>query len=661
MPEAVAAPGTRGPVPTRVVRDDAADLVVWVVLVVGVVGWGGLLLGLAGAFGAAGVGALAVAGGLLGWAGRPAATGPRSARWAVLEPVAVFAVAASVLLPGWDVAIYGTDATVYRATGVHLARTGSLAMDDTLLAEIWPGMLVPLFPAADVDVAGVRLRSPAGLAFEHGTTRVWSAFSQLPSVWQAVGWSVAGGRGVATVTPLLAAAALAAFWLVVRRHAGLAVAAVATGLQCVLMVQVMIARLGLSEVGAQLMLWGGALALWRWEHTRAVAPALAAGVGFGLAAVTRLEYLAFVPVALGFSWLLPGGRAMAVPRSAIALALAGWATATALLLIVPSHYRLAFWLFVGPLWQFRELDSVAAIAAAVAGGTAVAALAVVALWRMRAGKPGLVRAAVGAGLAAWVVLFLLQGRSASAGQVLEVLRAYTVWPVLLLGVAGLVPLGRAMWASGAGRLVFMLAVTTGVHLAVDLHASAGAVWAGRRLLPVVLPALCAGVGAAIGAVGRRSPALGLAVAAFGLVTTAEPTLRWVQQPWYADTSDQVAAVAALVPEDAVAIVDGGLADALLDVALWLEHDRPSVVTIGVAGATEPVLALASMLAPRRLVLLRHAFLQPPARPGLQFQAAGNAALKVRAPTAGSDGSRMSLVPIAAWEVHLAPPAGTPAR
>jgi hypothetical protein len=202
----------------------------------------------------------------------------------------------------------------------------------------------------------------------------------------------------------------------------------------------------------------------------------------------------------------------------------------------------------------------------------------------------------------------------------------------------------------SGRLAILLAGVAGMHLVLDLHAVATPVWAGRRLLPVVMPVLCWGVAACVVALGRRVRPVGVVVGALVLALGAVPVSRIAGSDYWQGTSDQLAELAQRFPADAVVLTDMSFRESLLDVGLWLVHGRPSIaMPAGPPLEVMPGLILASR--PRRVFLLRHAFLPTPKREGIRLEEVAVTALSLRIP--GLEGADALQVPIRIYEVFFA--------
>ncbi|MCW5893909.1 MAG: glycosyltransferase family 39 protein [bacterium] len=629
-------------------RDPAADAAVCGLLLLATACATGLALGVAGVFSLAPIATLAALAGVAGWWWRPRDGVPRSspARW--WEPLLVFLVAVVFYLPGYDVVVYGSDATAYLDVGAYLARTGSLAIADPVLDRMPVPLQRRVFPVAVPGEVPGLYRSIAGLVFDGYASPVWSTFSALPSVWLGLGWAAGGETGARAVTPLLGATGVTAVFLLVRRLAGRTTAWLAAVLLGMALPQVFFARLPMGEVGGQAFLWLALVAFQRYHDTRAPVAAIACGAGLGLATVARIEYALFLPLALLLGEIAGRGWRTRLPALALPLVVLGliWAT-VATLVLVPTHYRAAL------AWTLDLRRMAAAGAAAPWQGAllAVSALAAAAfLWQLR-GRGALMRIGFVVLLAAWAALYIGLGRSRAAGGALWWLPDYVGWGATVLAVPGLLWLAWRGPDGPSGRLALLLAAVTGAHLVLDLHAAGAAVWAGRRLLPVVLPVLCWGVASVVVTIGARLRGLGVAVAVVVLVLAARPVRALVDANYWEGAGAQVASLAARFPVGTVLLLDASLRETLLDVGLWLVHGRTSIVLPGPSGQLETVPALLVAAKRTRVFLLSHGMTPMPDRPGLRFVPVEGGSLKLRLP--GGATGRTVLLPVKAFEVFFA--------
>lgn len=513
---------------------------------------------------------------------RTALTGSRDG-WPGLV---VFALALAWFGPGYDAMLYGSDATVYYAYGAHIASAGQLWVDDPVLARLPHAVEATLFPSHGLVWDAARSRSAAGLGFFPLDSRVYSVFSQLPSVLLAFGWSVGGPRGAVWVTPFLAAGATAAFFAVARRHLGLGRALLSATLLAVCLPQMFFARLPMAEAAGQFFVWNGLLALDATYRDGTPRASWIAGLCFAASALCRPELIVLLPLAAGVAWAArPSWR---LPTGAWVPALAGIAYASLLIFhVVPTHYREPA---RNALLQ-AQLQLRGTFLASFEAWLWVAAalLAVLVPFLRRAARrrelPVVGRVAATGAALVWLAAFASRGGFHLAGDGLAWMSAATAVVTAILAALGLPALLHGVGRSTAGLFLLALAGLSALHFLPAAHTAAGSpLWASRRLVPLVLPALALAIACACRT--RRLPAMArgaLSVLALALVASTGRPL------WGAtlltDTTAGAARVAELThPEDLV-LVDPSLRSPLLDVPLLVVHGRATIGLRGMAGAS----------------------------------------------------------------------------
>ncbi len=513
---------------------------------------------------------------------RAALAGPRDG-WAGLV---VFALALAWFGPGYDAMLYGSDATVYYAYGAHIASAGQLWVDDPVLARLPHAVEATLFPSHGLVWDAARSRSPAGLGFFPLDSRVYSVFSQLPSVLLAFGWSVGGPRGAVWVTPFLAAGATAALFAIARRHLGVGRALLSAALLAVCLPQMFFARLPMAEAAGQFFVWNGLLALDATYRDGTLRASWIAGLCFAASALCRPELIVLLPLAVGVAWAArPSWR---LPVGTWAPALAGVAYASLLIFhVVPTHYReparnallqAQFQLRDTPLASFEAWLWVAA-------ATLVALVPFLRRAARRRELPLVGRiAAIGAALV-WLVAFASRGGFHLAGDSLAWMSAATAVVTAILAALGLPALLRGVGRSTAGLLLLALAGLSALHFLPAAHTAAGSpLWASRRLVPLVLPTLALAIACACST--ERLPAIARgALSALALALVASTGRPVWSAALLTDTTGGAARIAELTnPEDLV-LVDPSLQSPLLDVPLLVVHGRAAIGLRGMAGAS----------------------------------------------------------------------------
>ncbi|MCD9623382.1 ArnT family glycosyltransferase [Rhabdothermincola salaria] len=600
------------------VGSTAARWLPFVVLVpptlVATVGLIGLTQAFLGSFSAlwALAGGLVVTGAILGVGVRVVRATPTARREVPPFGVALLISVAFALWAGWAPAqhvLIDRDPGSYANTAVWLANDGDLAVEtDGEVYQTLRDEELRLHSAA-VTTAG-----PDELQFQ---------FNHLTSVILAVGYEVGGYQLMVRVPALATAAGL----LVVYAFAARAlrrpwIALLVPGALALMAPVLFIARDTYSEPFAFLVAWGAFFALVSaYERS---SPLLAAWGGFLLGAVTaiRVDALLYVALAVPLGALAVAMRfhsprrrrtLLAVGAAAVGLLpglLIGWAD-------LEWHSRVYASALSGQIASLRILLVGATLVSAV-GAWAVIWLSgrpdVLERARRvarRAAPFAAILLAVGL-LAAWLLRpFLFEARGASRIRYLEHYQAleglevdgrlrYTEetlwWMAWYLGPIGLAAAIAGLATTAARAL--RSRVTPGALVALVLCLAAGSLywlrpsitpdqlWASRRFVPVVLPALSIMATVAVAAVWsvRTRPMvmrglatlLGLSLLVGPLLVTF-PIRDGVQQAGYVQVVEEACAA---VPDDTVFFVVGPHASIVLPQTLrsWCGH--PAAIVRG---------------------------------------------------------------------------------
>lgn len=541
-------------------------------------------------FGAFSIGRLALALGATALVAAPMAwwrgSEDRGVATAELRRVRVVAVVAGLLAFAWCWPPYETfmgaaDSTMYVDAGVHLARTGSYEVADTVARLLPSDLAQALFRSVGVFEQGPYIRLPGGLLMQtRDAPTATPAFFPLMSMWTGVAAALGGPEAATAVAPIGMALATWALTLFAGEALGLAVA-VPTALVFVGNFAVWwFGRFPMSEALTIAFVWGGLGFLGRG------AP-LTAGIMLGIGGVARAETLVFAAgaVALWWAWTpVPVRQVLAI---GVGAAIAG-ALAAAGLFASPNHHvayllnDLAFaWVrLVYPL--IGAITDGRASAALVLMPLVPLAFGVAAAWRGRGIGRASVRVLLAVTLVLVTVLYLRLGGRADPLRHLGWL-ADSMSPLgLALGAIG----GVVVWRRGgpAARLGVILVVLVAAIFVPSPRVASYQPWAMRRFLPVVLPGLALGAGAVLGALwsthrrGWRVVAVGLTLVVFAL--QVRPTLAMRSRGYYDDSFASMRRLAEQIPPASVVVFDGGFADLQMQVPLWLVFGRESVVATG---------------------------------------------------------------------------------
>jgi hypothetical protein len=504
----------------------------------------------------------------------------RLATKSVIGLAAVLLLAALVFLPPFQSVIWASDATVYLNFGHRVAETRALLFEDPLLEEISVPARSELFhnPVPD-DVTGTYARFPGGFLIPEITaTEVTAGFAPLLPVLLALVDALLGLTAALYVAPVLAILAIGTICLVGWRLRGPPAGLLAAVLITLSLPQIWFARLGTSEVVAELFVFAGLLAL-------LIAPdfprfAAAGGALFGLAIFAKFDLIVVLPVAVaGFIaialWCESDAQRTRIKHFAIAFSLL-LTHAVVHFFIFPTHYQ--------PFIR-RKIESLLGLAGlsiaarpALLAFVIVAAIAVLA-WIARWSLSREQTASKGAALVllAMIVAYGAAYMSTSTSHLRETLPWvgwYLSWTVVMFFLlAATLELRRARQHADASSLfTLVLLASAALHYLYDPHEPIVHIWSVRRLVPIVLPAMLLIVSVSVaglrGRISRRAwrwtaPAMVLLL--IGLV--ARPSLAIVGETPWEGAIDKTAAIADLLPPDAVLLVGSDLSGTHLATSL----------------------------------------------------------------------------------------------
>ena len=482
------------------------------------------------------------------------------------------AVIGALYLPPFDTSVMASDATYHYNVGVHLARSGGLAVPDPVLAELDTPSRALLLP----EWSGGRIRLAGGLFLSSlDADTAWPTYSHLLAVWIAIFETIGGpgAGGLAGITfAILGAWAVC---LLVAETQAWTTAVVAALLLVTTQAQIFYSRFAMPEIVGQALLWGGILAfvLW-WRDDDRTAGVLAAA-SLALSGFARLELLAVVPVVLvlhfAFAAEHPRSRAVFL---VVYLALA--AHAVVHLVVVPSHYRAVL---AGELAAASWLPAGSLTLAALAGtGAGLLAFAV-------AGRrPHLARRlARPAALAVAATVALVHVRSSrfAAPIALRWLLEGVPWPILAAAAVGLGSWGREPGAR-ALRFPLLLFVAATAALVYDPHVTRVQLWGIRRFLPVTIPFVCLVAAIVVMRAARsvapaRPRAAAVVLAVLLLVLNLRGARIVLGDELFPSQAPALRALASDIPARGVVFVAPELADFVIQAPLWLAHGRETFV------------------------------------------------------------------------------------
>jgi hypothetical protein len=472
------------------------------------------------------------------------------------------------IAPPLDTRVLGSDSTGYLASGVHLARHGSLVIHDPTLPGLSPDLKRALFPSVVPDRGSPPyLRLMGSMVVRNlDTDEVLPAFHHLIAVWIAAFHELGGPAGGAWVITLFAGLSM---WSIAAFTAGTlgSVAAVScVGLLLFLSPQDWYSRFLMPEVPGQFFLWAGLSCLSLWSRSGSRGDLLTAAMAFGVAGLTRVENAVFLLVALVLAAALAprtGDRRGLWPLAVAALI---WLHAGIHLTVLRTHY-------FGNLRSLVAENLPALSPQLLINGVLLSmAFGAFAIWRRRAssraGVALLVVAAAGLTLNAdyrqdWLGLRLLE--------------SYAGVPTLLIGGIGLLASAlserRRDWAY---EVFLILTAVVFAQVVLAPHATRVPIWTVRRAVSLVLPAFCIGVAflSTIAPARWRAPAAAL-LFCLGMSGQLPSWIELRDSAYYRGAMRHTQAIATLLPPGARLLFDANLVASGLAQTLWAERDLPA--------------------------------------------------------------------------------------
>jgi hypothetical protein len=495
------------------------------------------------------------------------------------------------------------DSAVYTIGGIVLAREGSLFHD--------PEPIYDMAALSDIDLARERMVLSYGThrGYHRGFIQQFSSsdliasawtrhlgpfyqwamddgrleigFLPFPKVWAALAVWLGGAASAVWAAPFFGLLGLLSLYGLVRRALGWGAALAAVILIGVSLPQLWYARYMLSEVFAQVVVLGGLylIAVARQESRRGIPHVERLGtIGAALLALLttlRFEALAMLlPLAmlLYLLWHERDERELVIQTRWLRVLIAGALLGVALSLTVAPLYMATRWVSLFAVPMLRRIAIVGALAAALAIGAMR-----IERRHLRAGLDSLTTyasALIAAGWLLWAIYGGVRVLFAGLDAVFPGwLIQYLGTAAVVLGVSGCVGLSlKDRKERRASELVALLGLSALLALLYTAQALVNPVhpWAIRRVVPVILPALAAGAGwtltagltLALGELHlpvyrQRALSAGLSSVATLVIaaSVARATLPLVTHVERRGLYDQLAEVAASLPEDAVLLFD----------------------------------------------------------------------------------------------------------
>jgi len=539
------------------------------------------------------------------FAGRRASArvSPRWRGWRSLGPL-LAAAALAIAWPPYETHVAGTDSTAYVSAGAYLARSGQLSRRDAVVGELTGQLRKALFrPALGGPDKPPYVRHPGAThlaSSDDGDLVVRPNFFPAPMVWSAIFAAVAGPRLAGGYAPLFAGLSLWAVWAFARRRMSGAGALAVAALVGLNLAGYWSARFALSEPLACFFVWSGLVALDAWDAGRDHADALSAGALLGTVGLVRVDYTVFLIVALLLRRAFargPGDHDLPVAFASGFVALL--CATVAEVALVPGGYVLpltetwsSFAARATSLWEADPLVVVAALLVASLVGAAIA-------WRL-----GLVRTACLGAVSVYLVgytVFASQPRPMRSAQWLAQ-GLGIVLPVLAAG--GALLLWRSRQQRATDGFVVLLTVSVAFVLVYNPHVQPFLLWALRRFVPVVIPALLVMAALAAEWLRVRHRWVGFGAWLALVATVLWPAHALWGAPLYRGAYDQLVALEGRIEDDAVLLIDARLSPYMAGTPLWLLYDRDNIaVDVATPRGRELTARVAARLAARRPVWL----------------------------------------------------------
>lgn len=521
--------------------------------------------------------------------------------------VPLLALAASLtLLPSIDTTLLSQDASLYNASGRHLAREGTIRVEDPRLSGMDAVERSALFSLGSFSTFRVSFaRLPGGMVVPDPTaTAAIPSFSHLLIVWIAFADWCGGPSGILWLGPLLAFLSLWGIGLLAEDQAGWVGAVAALALLVSWMPQNFFGRFLLSEILTQALVWGGVFAA-RLANREEGQPGagglgLLCGLALGVAAMARLEQIfIFVPALFLARAILPIRIRLLPPMAWVFLGL-GIALALLDLTLLPTDYTnriikvlaLVYSVPVRAVFFLVNNDGYVAIPilryvlpTLFLLGMLGLALVVTRLERRRVGLGIRGFSALIGGT--WLLLVLL----ASGESELPVLSALGWYVPKVLWIPFMIGAPRFLSLGGLEVALLLQSLDQIFAGRVSLEQ----IWAARRLVATALPLLAL---MAASALASRSPRLAR-VAGFTIVLgffLGIPLLSpLIGRPLQRGGQALAAEIAAVVPAEALLVVARPLDWTHLAAAIWLGEGGATTLVVRESEVREHLPALRRLL------------------------------------------------------------------
>ncbi len=430
------------------------------------------------------------------------------------------------------------DAGVYVSMGAHIARTGSLLVHDEEIARLDPQVYAALFREQPPDSGARFYQFPGFYLSDSQPGLIIPQFFALQAVSIAIPTAIGGVRAGLYTTPVWGVLGVASVYFFTRGLFGRRAALLGAAALAITATQIWFARYSTAEVLTQALLFAGLYALTRAlsRQTQTAGWGVAAGLWMGLVFLARID-MVLVSVALVAALVgLAAARQWHSGLTAFVLTfglLSLHSVIHAVVLAWPytwSIYRAVFLIFVGDRWPALVLAGAMALIGAAAGVRWLTRLAPERRARLaRSSRIGLVALVIVAAVYAYFIRPQLEasqtfvnwydGSSITLTNQENLVRIG--WYVTPLGLAiALAGLCALLWRERSAPVSLFLAIgllSTVVYV-INILNNPHQIYAARRYVPVVIPAIAIWGAYALAALSRtrdRRVAAIVAVVALG--------------------------------------------------------------------------------------------------------------------------------------------------
>jgi hypothetical protein len=417
---------------------------------------------------------------------------PARARWTLILPLCLVLLGVRLysLVPPSEYVMGGRDPGVYMNEGIQIAQRGALVIEDETVRSV-PAQYRDLFFPSSGDPNYYSNRFMGFFLLDPDTGAVTGQFPHLYPMWIAVAYGIDGLSGARWVTELWAVLGLVAVYFLGVRIAGHAAAFAAAALLAVHVLQIWYARYPNAELIMQPLVVSGVLAYTRMEDDGDWFFGALAALLLVLSAFAHLTGLLAIAAvgAAGVMAVLAGRRTRLAFWGPLA---AGTVLAIAYLAsYLPPYFR-------EPVEFMRNLRMVHLLLIAIGAGLG----AIIAHNSRGRGRSFWARVApavvvIGVWTMSAYALFWRTGGGSLAPYDADGLRTFASFYLTPYGLAaalvGLTLLAIASPEAGAFVVAFL---AFAFFFFYKMRIVPEHFWAGRRLMPVILPGSLLLVGAA---------------------------------------------------------------------------------------------------------------------------------------------------------------------